>query len=489
MASAGDHHAWRSHTMRRTQQHTAGPRPGSGRRRGTCGARVAARRLLPAESLPGTLPLPRLPVWATTAPRVSFEEVQKNPGFHCPGVADQYVVVLASWAERPIGRRAGDASEGGSGCRRVDVELDQEMCAALKCYKYGIIGTGGAHGCHLLPAGLLPSSANARRLNSNPSIAGWFISVGALRALHGAVGQPLTGRAQGRYSSAAPPSTRRLLSRPAARLAWATKYGRSSFQSATLDRPTFCTGGKAESELASCDTRWWLIDGAMPSSTTRRAASRKVTNSGAPLSVMARASSLSMRLAIWQVTLYVVLSTSSTAPTRQMPEQGRAPRPVSQAEQLTSPPAYSGRPIRMDRIRHMATHTIATTSTPIPMPGRLLVGRFDSLLEQAVIVPLAEVPAGTRITATATISRVRHLDPGRFGRVMLALTGDDDHWAFASVAPDTFHRVSELLIEGARVVVRGTAARSAGNVPAFINCLDVRPSASRPAAVLAGGVR
>lgn len=121
-----------------------------------------------------------------------------------------------------------------------------------------------------------------------------------------------------------------------------------------------------------------------------------------------------------------------------------------------------------------------TDPTPIPMPGRLSVERFDELLRQVVSVPLAEVPAGAQIIATTTVSRVRHLDPGRFGRVMLTLTGDDGQWAFASVGPDVFDRFGALLLEGARVVVRGTAVAADGNVPASISCRNVRPFVVEP---------
>jgi hypothetical protein len=122
------------------------------------------------------------------------------------------------------------------------------------------------------------------------------------------------------------------------------------------------------------------------------------------------------------------------------------------------------------------TRAIAGTSkpTPTPMPGHLVVEHYDSLLKARVSEPLSDVAADTQISATGTITRVRHLDPGRFGRVMVVLSSDDGNSAMVSMGPDTVRMVNPLLIEGVRVTVYGTVARGhvahrAGSTPAFID--------------------
>jgi hypothetical protein len=104
---------------------------------------------------------------------------------------------------------------------------------------------------------------------------------------------------------------------------------------------------------------------------------------------------------------------------------------------------------------------------PIPMPGRLAVNYYDSLLKTQRTGPLAEQAPGSHVTATGTITAVRHLDP-RGGRVHATLTDDQGDWALVDFSPETVRAIEPLLRSGARVTVVGLVVAGHGPVPVGI---------------------
>jgi len=139
-----------------------------------------------------------------------------------------------------------------------------------------------------------------------------------------------------------------------------------------------------------------------------------------------------------------------------------APLPPAALEALArAVNAIGPRPARPARTRVVAR--------PVPMPGRLAVSYHRWDLKMDVDTTLDQVPTGSDITTTGTITGVRYLDPSRTGRTMIVLTGADGHHAHVSITPDTARRLHLVLTPGTRLTVRGTAARALPSQPAGID--------------------
>lgn len=109
--------------------------------------------------------------------------------------------------------------------------------------------------------------------------------------------------------------------------------------------------------------------------------------------------------------------------------------------------------------RTLGAVAVATSiPSPAPMPGRLPVD-FD-LVQGPVTEPLAEVPTGTLVTATAAITNV-HPFPG--GQMCLTVTDQRGESALVGLSNPVFEaasfRAGRELAVGDTVTVFGTVAR------------------------------
>lgn len=133
----------------------------------------------------------------------------------------------------------------------------------------------------------------------------------------------------------------------------------------------------------------------------------------------------------------------------------------------------------MNRIahRHPATGvaTPDTIPTPVPMPGRLPVSFHDWELHRVFDdVPLANIATDTVVTATGTITHVRHLDGTTLGRTMIVLTDDDGNSAHVRLDADVVRQLLPVLVTGTRLIVRGPVTRTIPSQPAGIDGRGIR---------------
>jgi hypothetical protein len=127
----------------------------------------------------------------------------------------------------------------------------------------------------------------------------------------------------------------------------------------------------------------------------------------------------------------------------------------------------------MDRIRHMATRTpdpsdfVHKDAHAIPMPGRLPVSHYDWDLRLGFKdVPLADVPTGTLVTTSGTITSVVRLSGGR---AMVVVTSDDRNSSHVLLNEDVVRMVAPALYRGNRLNVRGLVTRTTPSQPAGID--------------------
>ncbi|MGW0015385.1 hypothetical protein ACWDVX_37265 [Streptomyces tendae] len=121
----------------------------------------------------------------------------------------------------------------------------------------------------------------------------------------------------------------------------------------------------------------------------------------------------------------------------------------------------------MNRIAQNPT----TTTTVIPMPGRLLVDYYDWDQHLPYSVPLNEVNTDTVVTTTGTITNVVRLTGGR---AMVVLSSDDDNSAHILLNADVVRMVAPALYRGYRMNVRGLVRRTSPSQPAGIEGLGVQ---------------
>lgn len=114
------------------------------------------------------------------------------------------------------------------------------------------------------------------------------------------------------------------------------------------------------------------------------------------------------------------------------------------------------------------TLDVALATAPIPMPGRLPVEYYDDLLRARTTKTLTELRDDTHVTATGTITHVRHLDPRRPARVQVVLTDDTRNSALVEFDPDHSALVWPLLVAGTRITVAGIVTRRAAGQAPFL---------------------
>jgi hypothetical protein len=115
--------------------------------------------------------------------------------------------------------------------------------------------------------------------------------------------------------------------------------------------------------------------------------------------------------------------------------------------------------------------TGATTTTVIPMPGRLLVDYYDWDLHLPYGVPLDEVNTDTVVTTTGTITAIVRLTGGR---AMVVLSSDDHNSAHVLLNANVVRMVAPALYRGYRMNVRGLVRRTSRSQPAGIEGLGVQ---------------
>lgn len=114
----------------------------------------------------------------------------------------------------------------------------------------------------------------------------------------------------------------------------------------------------------------------------------------------------------------------------------------------------------------------ALTAT-IPMPGKLPVVYRDRQLRMNFDLALDETKTDSLITATGTITTVKHLDPSAIGRTMIVLTGDNGENALVSLSPDVVSFCEPILRRNTRVTLHGLTVRNEG-LPVSIEGFGVR---------------
>jgi hypothetical protein len=110
-------------------------------------------------------------------------------------------------------------------------------------------------------------------------------------------------------------------------------------------------------------------------------------------------------------------------------------------------------------------HPVSASTSVLPMPGQLPVSYYDWDLHLGFDLPLAEVAAGTLVTAAGTITAVHRLTGGR---VMIVLSTSDGNSAHVLLNADIVRMVAPALYRGYRMHVRGIVARTTVSQPAGI---------------------
>jgi len=119
--------------------------------------------------------------------------------------------------------------------------------------------------------------------------------------------------------------------------------------------------------------------------------------------------------------------------------------------------------IRQTTIRRDTPHTSGSFRSVIPMPGRLSVSYYDWDRNLGFDAALDDVPAGTLVSATGTITAVRRLAGGR---VMVVISSGDGNSAHVLLNADIVRMVVPALHRGNRLDVRGIVTRTTAGIDA-----------------------
>jgi hypothetical protein len=114
--------------------------------------------------------------------------------------------------------------------------------------------------------------------------------------------------------------------------------------------------------------------------------------------------------------------------------------------------------IRVNQRSRITGHTAPTT--PLPMPGKLPVVFRDRQLRMNFDLALDETKTDSTVTATGTITTVKHLGPSVLGHTMIVLTADNGENALVSLSPDVVLQCEPALRKYARVTVHGLTVRN-----------------------------
>lgn len=92
--------------------------------------------------------------------------------------------------------------------------------------------------------------------------------------------------------------------------------------------------------------------------------------------------------------------------------------------------------------------------------------------------PITTVKNNTWVTATATITAIRHYGTGSSQRAHLALTADNGTMTGATISANRFPRLADALVlaNGSRVQVRGLV-RHTPSLPTVLEVTGIAPAA------------